>query len=97
MEGNIEYIEKLIIKNIINDSLFCTLLSNTAESRFFESNMASEIFSIVSKHYIKYLELPSIDTVINSSKNPDTLKSYLLDVKEITESNDKFIYDVTEN
>jgi hypothetical protein len=59
--------------------------------------MASEIFSIVSKHYIKYLELPSIDTVINSSKNPDTLKSYLLDVKEITESNDKFIYDVTEN
>lgn len=91
-----EYLEKVIVKSYLDDKHFCTLLSSEAQDRYFENPEASEIFTIVKEYYQKYIELPTKDVIINSSKKPNEVKKYLDDVAQVETSNEVFLYEQTE-
>lgn len=91
-----EYLEKVILKSFIEDKHFCTLLSSETEERYFENSEASEIFTIVKEYYQKYIDLPTKDIIINSSKKSKEVSKYLEDVSNVETSNDMFLYEQTE-
>jgi len=91
-----EYLEKVILKSFIEDRHFCTLLSSETEERYFENSEASEIFTIVKEYYQKYIDLPTKDVIINSSKKSKEVSKYLEDVSNVETSNDLFLYEQTE-
>jgi len=91
-----EYLEKVILKSFTEDKHFCTLLSTEGEERYFENVEASEIFTIVKEYYHKYIDLPTKDVIINSSKKSKEVAKYLEDIASVETSNDMFLYEQTE-
>lgn len=94
---NPEYLEKIIIKSLMEDKNFCVLMSSVAEKRYFESSVSSEMFQIIKDHHEKFMDLPNKDIIINSSTKPKEVEKYIKDIEELEPSNDLFLYEQSEN
>lgn len=94
---NPEYLEKIIIKSLMEDKNFCVLMSSVAEKRYFESSVSSEMFQIIKDHHEKFMDLPNKDIIINSSAKPKEVEKYIKDIEELEPSNDLFLYEQSEN
>lgn len=62
---NTEFIEKLIIKGILNDEKYCALVMSALDITLFDNINASVIFKEVTSHFREYHELPSKDILVN--------------------------------
>lgn len=95
-ELNPEYLEKIILKSFLEDKVFCVLLSNEADGRYFDNSEASEIFALTKDYYAKYLDLPTNDVLINSSKKPKDIEKYINDLAQVELTNEMFLYEQAE-
>ena len=93
---NPEYLEKVIVKSLLEDRHFCVLMVSEVDKRYFDNNQASEIFVLTKEYYEKYMELPTKEILINISQKSKETEKYLNDLDSVEVSNEVFLYDQTE-
>jgi hypothetical protein len=98
LELNDEYLEKLIIKNMLSDKTYFILISGEVESRYFNNSEASELFTLSTEYFNNYNEIPNLDILKESSNNKTETEKYIkdLDVINIEDYQEEFIYNETE-
>jgi len=63
---NKEFIEKLIIKGILTDKRYMTLVTGVFIKEYFDDPTVSEVFGIIQKHFHQYNTIPEHSLIINT-------------------------------
>jgi replicative DNA helicase len=74
---NSEFIEKIILKGIVNDKDFLTLTASVFEPEYFDDPHIAHIFKFSSEYVEEYKTVPSRDSIVNSSENPDNIREII--------------------
>ncbi|MFW6007926.1 MAG: DnaB-like helicase C-terminal domain-containing protein [archaeon] len=98
-----EFIEKTIIKSMLEDKPFGILVTNKFEFDYFETEAASILFDNIKFYIEKYKDLPSQEILINTikdEKEKEKSKSYLEEINAIEfrpEKNQEWLYENANN
>lgn len=68
---DLRFIENIIIKSILTDRGYLSLVSSTLEDTFFDDPAAKKVFKFISEHYNQYQQLPQRDMIIGSAENEE--------------------------
>lgn len=71
---NSDFIEKIILKGIISDKDFLALTAASFEPEYFDDPNVSHAFKFCKEYIGEYNNIPSMDSIINSSETPDEIK-----------------------
>lgn len=71
---NSNFVEKIILKGILNDKDFLILTSSVFEQEYFDDPNIGHAFKFCKDYVNEYNNIPSMDAIINSSENPDDIR-----------------------
>jgi len=74
---NSNFLEKIILKGILSNRDFLILTSSVFEAEYFDDPNISYAFKFCKDYVDEFNGIPSNDTVINSSENPDEIRSII--------------------
>jgi len=74
---NSDFVEKIILKGMLSDKDFLILVSSVFEAEYFDDPNISHAFKFCRDYVDEYTSIPSKDSIINSSENPDDIKDII--------------------
>lgn len=82
---NNEFREKLIIRSMLTDPRFVSLVVTPFDERFFETQEAGKIFSAIKSHFLEFKTIPEKDIILNTTdqKNSSDILEYLNTLNQI--------------
>jgi replicative DNA helicase len=81
---NSDYLEKIIVKGMTSDKDFLVLVSSVFEAKYFDDPYIRHAFDFCKNYFGEHNDIPSKDTIINSTEeNVDGLRSLLNEVEEL--------------
>ena len=89
---NSDFLEKIILKGILNDKDFLILTSSVFEPEYFDDPNISHAFRFCREYADEFNQVPSRDAVINSSDTPDDIRA-IIEESEQTEFSISDSYD----
>ena len=84
------FLEKIIVKGMLEDKQFLVLISQVYEKEYFDNGTIGEVFEVLKDHLENYNKIPPKDVIINSVNDKK-------DVKSLFEELDCIDYDTTKN
>jgi replicative DNA helicase len=83
MEINSDFIEKIILKGMLNDKDFLILISSVFEPEYFDDPHISHVFKFCKEYSDQYNRIPEKDSIINSSDAPDDIKDIIDQAEQV--------------
>lgn len=80
---NSNYIEKIILKGMLNSKDFLVLVGSVFEEVFFDDPYIRHSFKFCKEYSEKYNSIPSKDSIINSSEKSKEIKEIIEQVEQI--------------
>ena len=68
---DLRFVENIIIKSILSDRSYLSLVSSTLEDTFFDDPAAKRVFKFVAEHYNQYQQMPQRDMIIGSAEDDE--------------------------
>lgn len=99
---DLRFIENIIIKSMLRDKGYLSLVSTTLEDTFFDDAAAKSTFKFISEHFIKYQQLPQRDMIISigeTEEDREEIRSFLEEIDSIDFNSSEqfqFLIDTTE-
>lgn len=94
---NTDYLEKVILKGLIEDKEFAVTVSNVFEPIYFDDPNIKECYVFCKKYLNEYNSLPSVESIINSSpENHNGLRDIINEITQMDFSvaeNKQFLLD----
>jgi replicative DNA helicase len=87
---NSDFLEKIILKGMLNDRDYLILLSSVFEPEYFDDPSIQHAFSFCKEYVDEYHSIPEKDSIINSSENMD-------DIRHVIEEAEQSEFDVAES
>lgn len=84
------FLEKIIVKGMLEDKQFLVLISQVYEKEYFDNGTIGEVFEVLKDHLENYNKIPPKDVIINSVNDKK-------DVKSLFEELDCIDYDTAKN
>lgn len=93
MEVNSNYLEKIILKGMLSDKNFLTLISSVYRTEYFDDPNIKQIFDFCKGYLEIYGAVPSKDIIINSSDDEEVIE----EIKETIDNAQELEFDVSQN
>jgi hypothetical protein len=92
IDVNQDYLYQCMIKGMLSNKDYSVLVTTQFKPEYFENDVVCEIYDKISKHVIKYNNVPQAELIVNSvdSNYTDKVKTYINSVENLN-------FDVTEN
>ncbi len=75
---NSDFVEKIILKGMLNDKDFLILTSSVFEPEYFDDPSISHAFKFCKEYADQYRMIPERDSIINSSDSPDDIRDIIM-------------------
>lgn len=89
---NQDFIEKLIIKGILTDKRYMTLVTGVFVKEYFDDPTVSEAFRIIQKHFQEYNTIPEHSLIVNTEA-----KVSQEDIRDLLEEVDGINFNIARN
>ena len=80
---NSEFLEKIIIKGLLEDKQFLILVSQVFEKEYFDDPTIGDVFQVSKEYVDKYKKIPPKDVIINSVENSNDIKELFNEINNV--------------
>lgn len=88
---NSDFVEKIILKGILNDRNFLILTSSVFEPEYFDDPNISHVFNFCKSYVDEYRNIPDKDSIVNSSENPEDISEIITECEQLDfDTNDSY-------
>ena len=75
-----DFLENIIAKGLVSNKDFLILVSSVFEPEYFDDPNVKHVFSFCKKYMDEYKSIPSFDTIISASTDPDEVRDKISEV-----------------
>jgi replicative DNA helicase len=80
---NSDFLEKIILKGMISDRNFLTLMSSVYEPVYFDDPVVANVFTFCKEYIEQYHRVPSKEAIINSQRDIDEVREVIENAEQL--------------